>query len=83
MLLSVPVNCQDAIFDRIPWSSSQTCAAQVERLVETGLKCEVGETLYDVDEPEDLDVLWSGRLDKLMSYPRSMKFLEAVMSDYS
>lgn len=24
VLLSVPVNCQDAIFDRIPWSSSST-----------------------------------------------------------
>lgn len=82
VLLSVPVNCQDAIFDRITWSSSQTCAAQIKRLVETGLECEIGEVLDDVDEPEDLDRLCSRRADKLTNYPRTMKFLEAAMSDH-
>lgn len=80
VLLSVPSSCQNTIFDRIPWSSSQTCAAQIERLVETGLECDVGETLDDVDEPEDLDRLWQARGDKLTAYPRITKFLGAVMS---
>lgn len=82
VLLSVPTNCQDTVFDRITWSSSQTCAMQIERVVETGLECEVGETQDDVDEPEDLDRLWHSREDKLTNYPRSMKFLDAAMSVY-
>lgn len=79
VLLSVPSNCQNTIFDRIPWSSSQTCAAQIERLVESGLECELGETLDDIDEPEDLDRLWQMREQKLTNYPRTMKFLDTAM----
>jgi hypothetical protein len=44
----------DRAFAEIPWSSSRTLAATVERLSGAGVACTLLAPSYDVDRPEDL-----------------------------
>ncbi|KAL2356352.1 nucleotide-diphospho-sugar transferase [Cryomyces antarcticus] len=83
VLLTLPPTCPPTVFDRISWSCDQTARLQIERLEEAGLGCTVGESLSDVDEPADLDQLWAGRTTKVLMYPRTVRYLEAVMTEES
>lgn len=47
----------EAVFRGIPWSSPTTLVTTLERLREAGLSVVLGEPAYDVDRPEDLDLL--------------------------
>jgi hypothetical protein len=79
-LLTIPLDCDShRIFDQIPWSCSQTACVQRERLEEAGLSCVIGEVLFDVDEPKDLDRLWEARAGKRHLYPRVFEYLDAEM----
>lgn len=80
VLLTLPEGCRwNVVFRDIPWSCESTGRAQLQRIEEAGLQCIVGEMLRDVDEPEDLEVLWQGREGKRARFPRTMGFLEGVM----
>lgn len=80
VLLTVPLTCASSVFHRIPWSENQTARVQIDRLEEAGLSCVVGDVLDDVDDPQDLERLWEARGQKKFdAYPRTMKYLEAVM----
>jgi glycosyltransferase A (GT-A) superfamily protein (DUF2064 family) len=78
VLLTVPSTCPATVFDGIPWSCERTARVQIGRLEEARLECVVGEVLDDVDEPADLDRLWMGRGTKILTHPRTMRFLETV-----
>jgi len=41
-------------FEQIPWSTAEVADRTVERIRELGWSLAVGDTLHDVDEPEDL-----------------------------
>ena len=45
------------VFERIDWSSERVLAQTRERLRGLGLPCDEGETLWDVDRPEDVERL--------------------------
>jgi uncharacterized protein len=47
----------EAVFDDIPWSSAATLDATLHRLRKLALSVAVLEPSYDVDRPEDLEVL--------------------------
>jgi glycosyltransferase A (GT-A) superfamily protein (DUF2064 family) len=47
-------------FEQIPWSTAEVAGRTVERIRELGWSLAVGDTLHDVDEPEDLRWLPSG-----------------------
>lgn len=78
VLLSIPLRRSGNVFDEIPWSSDQTGDVQVKTLTANGIACEVGDTLDDVDEPEDLDRLWRTQDQESTLYPRTMKFLASI-----
>lgn len=81
VLLTIPTNADGShIFSQIPWSCPETGRTQIERLEQAGLTCTLGDLLPDVDEPEDLDSLWSGRQEKRLSFPRTFNFLDTVMA---
>jgi hypothetical protein len=43
------------VFRDIPWSTSRVCRETLARFRKLGWKVDVGPTLHDVDEPDDLD----------------------------
>ena len=45
----------EALFADIPWSTDRVCAETIARIEGLGWSFGVGETLRDVDEPEDLE----------------------------
>lgn len=81
VLLTLPLNCSDKVFDGIPWSCEQTGKVQMTRLAEAGLSCTLGVVRDDVDTPQDLEKLWEKRGQKLDRYPRTMEYLKTVMTD--
>jgi uncharacterized protein len=50
-----------SLFDDIAWSTDQVAAQTIARIEALGWSLEVGDTLRDIDEPEDLDSLSQGR----------------------
>jgi len=83
VLLTLPLTCPATVFDHISWSCDQTAHLQIGRLEEAGLGCTVEESLSDVDELADLDQLWAGRKMKVLTHPRTVRYLEAVMTKES
>lgn len=80
VLLTIPLACDgDRVFSNIAWSTDRTGQMQKQRLHEAGLKCDVGEALSDVDEPEDLDRLWETRVDWSAGFPLTTRFMQGVM----
>jgi hypothetical protein len=64
----------EVVFEEIPWSSSVTLGATLERTRRRGLSVALLDPAYDVDRPEDLDRLASdlaGRDPAGDDYPRA------------
>lgn len=89
VLLTIPLAMADHIVDEafadIRWSCSLTAQDQISRLGSVvGQKPFLGTTLSDVDEPEDLDLLFheiNGNVQERMQkqYPRTLAVVQKLM----
>jgi len=72
----------DTVFRDVPWSTPATLEATLDRMKNAGLSVALGETAYDVDGPEDLELLRSdlARRDPAEEdYPRATSAALALL----
>lgn len=71
--------CPEALLENLVWSSSNTCAATLQRLEEWGLWPVLLSEWFDVDRPEDVERLRAGIGSGRIAAPHSEHALRKVV----
>ncbi len=59
VLLALPQKTHPCVFNGVTWSAATTAVTQLRSIMACGIRVEVGPTLSDIDNPQDIELLVS------------------------